>query len=269
MIVWGGYNILNYYNTGAIYDPAGDTWTPISTNNAPAGRIWQTAVWTGNKMIVWGGYANTVYYNTGGIYDPAADTWTPTSTVNAPSGRDWHSAVWTGSKMIIWGGYNGSIYFNSGGIYDPATDTWTSTTTENAPNARWHHSAVWTGNKMIAWGGFGNSTYYNTGGIYYNPVVVSIRNISTEIPEIFSLSQNYPNPFNPSTVIRFQLSVAGNASLKIIDLLGREIATLVNEKLDAGTYKVDWNASEFPSGVYFYRLTAEGYGETRKMLLIR
>ncbi|MCX6162141.1 MAG: hypothetical protein NTV87_12520, partial [Ignavibacteriae bacterium] len=91
MIVWGGYNgsylntgglydpssNINYYNTGAIYDPAGDTWTPISTNNAPAGRIWQTAVWTGSKMIIWGGYANTVYYNTGGIYDPAADTWTP------------------------------------------------------------------------------------------------------------------------------------------------------------------------------------------------
>ncbi|MCX6160779.1 MAG: T9SS type A sorting domain-containing protein [Ignavibacteriae bacterium] len=65
------------------------------------------------------------------------------------------------------------------------------------------------------------------------------------------------------------MSVAGNASLKIFDITGKEVATLVNEKLNAGTYTVNWNGTRFASGVYFYRLTAEGYGETRKMMLIR
>ncbi|MCX6162361.1 MAG: T9SS type A sorting domain-containing protein [Ignavibacteriae bacterium] len=96
-----------------------------------------------------------------------------------------------------------------------------------------------------------------------------INQISTETPAGYSLCQNFPNPFNPSTKISFQLPVVSSSSLKIFDITGKEVATLVNERLNAGTYTVDWNASEFPSGVYFYRLTAEGYGETRKMMLIR
>ena len=81
--------------------------------------------------------------------------------------------------------------------------------------------------------------------------------------------QNYPNPFNPVTVIRFQLSVVGKVSLKIYDMLGREVEILVNEKLNAGTYGVDWDASNFPSGAYFYRLRTEGYTETKRMILLK
>ncbi|MBX7044783.1 MAG: T9SS type A sorting domain-containing protein [Ignavibacteria bacterium] len=93
----------------------------------------------------------------------------------------------------------------------------------------------------------------------------------TIAPDKFSLSQNYPNPFNPSTVIRYQLSVAGFTTLKVFDLLGKEVASLVNEKQSAGSYSVDFNSSEYnlPSGIYFYTLTAGDFKETRKMVLIK
>jgi hypothetical protein len=84
----------------------------------------------------------------------------------------------------------------------------------------------------------------------------------------FRLS-NYPNPFNPSTNISFYLPDAGNVSLKIYDLLGREAATLINDNLNAGNYSVEWNASNFASGIYFYTLKLANYSETKKMLLVK
>jgi hypothetical protein len=92
---------------------------------------------------------------------------------------------------------------------------------------------------------------------------------SPAVPIEFSLYQNYPNPFNPSTVIRYQLPVNSWVTLKIYNLLGQEIATLVNEFQDAGFKSVEWEAGEVGSGVYFYKLTAGNYISTKKMILIR
>ncbi|MDD3558424.1 MAG: T9SS type A sorting domain-containing protein, partial [Melioribacteraceae bacterium] len=89
-------------------------------------------------------------------------------------------------------------------------------------------------------------------------------------PEKFHLSQNYPNPFNPSTVIKY--SIAGQqefVTLKVFDVLGREIATLVNKKQSPGNYSVTFDARELSSGVYFYQLTAGKAKETKKMILSR
>jgi len=106
---------------------------------------------------------------------------------------------------------------------------------------------------------------------------VGIIKIS-ELVKDFKLYQNYPNPFNPSTIIRFQIPNSengkwkienGKITLKIYDILGKEIETLINEKLNPGTYEATFNASQYPSGVYFYRLTTEGYNETKKMILLK
>src|SRR5256885_3207979 len=94
-----------------------DSWTATSTLNAPDGREFHTAVWTGTEMIVWGGY-NGSALNTGGTYAPSTDSWTGTTTTNAPSARSNHTAVWTGTQMIIWGGADGMTYFNTGGRYN-------------------------------------------------------------------------------------------------------------------------------------------------------
>jgi hypothetical protein len=88
-------------------------------------------------------------------------------------------------------------------------------------------------------------------------------------PIEFALSQNYPNPFNPGTVIRYQLPVASQISLKVFNVLGNEITTLVNDYKPAGSYDVDFSSANLSSGVYFYQLKAGTVIQTRKMLLIK
>ncbi len=99
--------------------------------------------------------------------------------------------------------------------------------------------------------------------------VIGIVNINTNVPDNFSLQQNYPNPFNPQTKIRFAIKSASFTELKIYDILGRELKTLVNENLKPGEYEVSFYAANLPSGVYFYRLNTEGFTQTKKMILIK
>ncbi len=91
----------------------------------------------------------------------------------------------------------------------------------------------------------------------------------TQLPQNFSLSQNYPNPFNPTTVIRYQVSGMSHVTLGVYDVLGQEVAMLVNEEKFPGSYEVNFNASNLSSGVYFYTLRAGNFVETKKMLLIK
>jgi hypothetical protein len=89
------------------------------------------------------------------------------------------------------------------------------------------------------------------------------------IPQVFSLKQNYPNPFNPATSIEFTLQRAGNVSLKVFDILGNEITTLVNGYTEAGPHTVKFNASDLASGVYFYKLMSGSSSEVKKMVLMK
>jgi hypothetical protein len=112
-----------------------------------------------------------------------------------------------------------------------------------------------------------NGTQTGVGTFCNAPVTVESDSIS--IPDKFELSQNYPNPFNPSTIIRYQLPMAGHISLKVYDVLGNEVATLVNEDKPTGSYKVEFDASNLSSGIYFYKIQAENFIETKKMLLLK
>jgi len=89
------------------------------------------------------------------------------------------------------------------------------------------------------------------------------------IPKEYSLSQNYPNPFNPVTHLEFGISNLGFVSLKIYDVLGREVKTLVNEIKTAGKYKIEFDGSNFASGVYFYRIEAGDFVQTKRMVLVK
>jgi len=98
---------------------------------------------------------------------------------------------------------------------------------------------------------------------------IGIEPISFEIPKEYLLSQNYPNPFNPITNIGFQIADFGFVSLKVYDVTGREVATVVSEKLAVGKYEINWNASGLGSGVYLYQLQTGKYTQTRKLILLR
>jgi photosystem II stability/assembly factor-like uncharacterized protein len=132
-----------------------------------------------------------------------------------------------------------------------------------------------------------NTVYFfdkNTGwiaansGIIYKTItggITGIQNISSEVPSAYSLSQNYPNPFNPTTKIRFSIvsspHVLGGdlVLLKVYDVQGREVQTLVNETLQPGTYEASFDGSMLNSGVYFYKMVTGNFSETKKMLLIK
>ena len=110
----------------------------------------------------------------------------------------------------------------------------------------------------------------NSGSAYiYNGFVVGVDNSENEIPFSFQLNQNYPNPFNPRTKISWQLPVGSWQTLKIYDVLGNEIETLVNEEKPVGTYEITWYAENLSSGIYFYRLQAGDFIETKKMILMK
>lgn len=96
-----------------------------------------------------------------------------------------------------------------------------------------------------------------------------VKKTGNEVPATYALGQNYPNPFNPRTVVSFSLPVAGDVSLKVCDVRGRVVQTLVNERLNEGTYEATFDGSTLNSGVYFYRIVTEGFSETKRMLLIK
>jgi hypothetical protein len=136
------------------------------------------------------------------------------------------------------------------------------------------------------------ASYSQTGGAYLNGIIDDIRiynvaltqdqidslfyegttdieDINLTIPEVFELYQNYPNPFNPTTNIEYSIPEASFVQLKAYDILGNEVATLVNEKQSAGTYRADFNGEGLSSGLYIAQLTAANYTQTIKMVLLR
>lgn len=93
--------------------------------------------------------------------------------------------------------------------------------------------------------------------------------VNEQLPKPFSLGQNYPNPFNPTTIISYQLPVSSNVTLKIFDILGREVATIVDEFRKAGYYKEVWDASNYASGVYFYKIAYNKFTSIKKLAVVK
>jgi hypothetical protein len=109
-------------------------------------------------------------------------------------------------------------------------------------------------------------------GVWKRPlseIVTSIKEISAAFPTEFLLSQNYPNPFNPTTTFRYSIPNESKVIIKVYDIIGREVVTLVNEEKSTGNYELTWNAANLPSGIYFYQLRAGDYIKTKKMILLK
>lgn len=153
---------------GARYNPAADTWRPMSAVGAPPASA-MAAVWTGTQLLVWGA-AN----GQDARYDPVTDTWTPMSMVNAPTPRISAMVTWTGRQMLVWGGccappHSGHGGFDvDGGLYDPRTDTWTPIGDANGAVAPESYATAWTGSQLVVWGGCCNppGTTLGTGSRY-------------------------------------------------------------------------------------------------------
>jgi hypothetical protein len=269
------------------------------------GNNWQFAdVGLGNYCLSIGTCGNYLFAGTDmGIYRStmAGQNWTQ---MNYGLNYGWiHSIVSTGNTLFI-GTFMGGVFRSSnfGGSWDQKG---LSGKTVNALLV--HNTYLLAGttegvyvssNYGESWSSFsqgfsnniiytllkaGNYIYAVTGALVWRrPLseIVGIQNISTEVPLQFSLKQNYPNPFNPVTKIRFDIprwrGEGGWTTLRVYDVMGREVQTLVNERLQPGTYEATFNiesATEhrrtFGTGVYFYKLITDGFSETKKMLLIK
>jgi hypothetical protein len=176
MLVWGWSAADRIQTTGALYNPATDTWRPMSQAGAPGSRSVHSAVWTGTEMIVWGGQilitprtAQTV--SDGARYDPASDTWAPIAIPNlAP--RESATAIWTGREMIVWSGIGrtagseSNVYFDDGAAYDPVADTWRPLSAATVLSPRTRARAFWTGSRMLVWGGSSRQGKHVDGALY-------------------------------------------------------------------------------------------------------
>ena len=137
-----------------------------------------------------------------------------------------------------------------------------------------HISLISSGNKLFAFWMDDYSGLYQIWECIIDIGTINIKIINSEIPEKFFLYQNYPNPFNPFTKINFDIPSllsknSDDVVLRVFNILGKEITTLVRGKLSSGKYSVEWNASNMPSGIYYYRLETGDYSSTKKMVLIK
>jgi ligand-binding sensor domain-containing protein len=232
----------------------GTAWTVYTTSNSglPDNYVRSIAIdGSGNKWIG--------TYNSGlAKYD--GTTWTVYTTAN--SGLPNNDV----RSIAIDGSGNKWIGINSGlAKYDGTT--WTVYTTSNSglpDNSVWSIAIDGSGNKWIGTGGSGLAVYKEGG------VAVSVKEIvNKNIPGAFALFQNYPNPFNPSTNITFSIPTKSFVSLKVFDLIGREVAVLAAQEMSAGNHALQWNATNISSGVYFYCLKAGLFSETKKLVLLK
>ncbi|MCZ7615276.1 MAG: T9SS type A sorting domain-containing protein [Ignavibacteriaceae bacterium] len=105
--------------------------------------------------------------------------------------------------------------------------------------------------------------------IYKRTFVVSVEELDSEIPVDYKLEQNFPNPFNPTTTIQFSIPELSFVKIEVFNTLGEKVTTLVSEELFAGNYKYEWIAENLPSGIYFYKMKADSYEQTKKLVLLK
>ena len=193
---------------------------------------------------------NVVYTQTGNSGCPGSSTfvhkWIVRNIVNGATGESLSSGHWASGTT--------------------KTKSWNTTL-----DASW----VWSNCKASAFayfytGSLSSSTSYilNTKKVPVN-LVTGVENPGPTVPSGYMLSQNYPNPFNPSTSIHFAIPKNGNVTLKIYDIVGNEVSTEINGYMNAGYYNVEVDGSKLSSGVYFYKLTAGNFSETKKMILAK
>jgi hypothetical protein len=240
-----------------------------------SGNVYVTGSSTGSGFNY--DYA-TIKYNSSGVqqwvqrYNGPGNTGDQAESLALDgSGNVYVTGVSVGSGT---GGDYATIKYNSSGVQQ-----WVQRYNGPGNDDDWAYSLAvdGTGNVYVTGYSYGSGTYYDYATIKYSQPV-GITPISNEIPESFRLEQNYPNPFNPVTRIRFDnppspLSERGDRGgfvrLIVFDILGREVAVLVNEQLNPGTYEVEWNADNFPSGVYYYELVSGEFRQTNKMILVK
>ncbi|MBS4034202.1 MAG: T9SS type A sorting domain-containing protein [Ignavibacterium sp.] len=254
-----------------VYDLVTETWSTLP--DMPRYRWGLSVVAFENKIYVLGGRSLDVRPPSIDVYDPQDSSWS--TVTNIPTPRYKLAACVVDNNIYIIDGWysssSGPIY-DTVEVYNPITNVWTTGTSMPVSVASFDGYAL--DGKIYMYGG-SCTTHPNIGicDIWeFTPSPVSVDS-DVSAPIEFTLEQNYPNPFNPSTTIKYSIPELSFMTIKIYDVLGSELAILVNEEKPVGSYELSWSAVNLSSGVYFYQLSAKGgagsYLETKKMILIK
>jgi hypothetical protein len=264
-------------NRVARFNTQTNTWSSLGTGSSNGvNNVVRALAVVGNEVVVGGEFtsAGGVSANRVARFNTQTNTWSSlgTGSSNGVNGEVLALAV-VGNEVVVGGLFTsaGGVSANNVARFNTQTNTWSTlgTGSSNGVNERVSALAV-VGSEVFVGGSFTSA-----GGVSANRVArwnsgtSRVEQLSPTAPKTFLLEQNYPNPFNPSTTIRYQLPVASEVKLEVYDVLGKKIATLVNERQSAGSYQVVWNASGLSSGTYFYRLQAGTFVETKKMIMVK
>jgi len=304
---YAGYDGSYIERIGHATSPDGVEWTKDSLNKpvmdvGDPGEWDDTEVFPGPKSILfdgsiykmwYGGTASNYIYKIGYATSPDGINWdkdTSNPVMRPGLQGSWDGACVVPSTVIFDGTtyhswYSGTTegfikwrvgYATSSDGIDWEKDTLNNPVLNVGPFGSWDNASAWscsvifdTVYKMWYSGGAIGSGRI---GYAYDTTVVSVETIYDINPEQFVLTQNYPNPFNPSTKIKYQIPLLSFITIKVYDVLGNEIITLVNEEKPAGTYEVEFNTAQnniLSTGVYFYQLKPGNYLATKKMILIK
>lgn len=277
---------------------SGMTWDSVNTDTSKVRSLVDCYFWSKDSGIVVGNYRSSGSYANGyaAILKTTNSglTWERTYLSNRVGELCWKISfvnkligfvsIWkeSGLSYILkttdagssWNEIPFMIYEQEGiGFINENTGWvggWSGPTYETTNGGSNWHQVPW-GYHLNRFRFINDTIAYSVGRTVYKYTTkpIGIQQISTEVPSRFYIHQNYPNPFNPSTKISFSLPVSSYTTLKIFDVLGKEIKTLVEQNLGPGNYSITWNADENPGGIYFYKIISDNYSESRKMVLIK
>jgi hypothetical protein len=248
----------------------GSSWSVLGSgiNNV----VYALTVYNGN-LIAGGLFANAGGNSANDIASWNGNSW---SNLGAGVGGGFYPYVLSlttyGNDLYVAGLYTIAGNLTTNGIAKWNGSTWSGLGSGffNTANVCGAYASTIYNNNLVCGGIFSGAGGNGAGNIaQWDGIVTGLHYNNHNTPDKFQLHQNYPNPFNPSTNIKFDVARSGNISIKIYDMQGREVAVLVNENLNPGSYNVSFNASNLPSGSYFFRLEAQGFSQTNKMILVK
>jgi hypothetical protein len=251
-----------------IYDPATDTWTTKA--NMSVARLYPQGVVLNDTFYVSGGLIGSPWTGQKTVqkYDPTTDNWE--LGTNLIHGRVGHTTNVVNGKICAIGGDTQPPVVENVEEYDPQAETWT--VIDPTPRAMiLHTSSVYDNLLYVFSGSTTNITRVTlTDSVFsYYLSTSSSESQKNQIPDVFVLHQNYPNPFNPSTTIGFTLPKSEFVELKVYNILGKEVSTLVSNKLNSGNHTYQFNGNNLASGIYYYRIQSGEFQDMKKMVLIR
>jgi hypothetical protein len=278
VLIHGGVGDPGYLDDMWIFDLSDNTWTEIIPVGAkPSPRHYhKIAEISENKFLLYGGYDTARVKMDTWLYDLTLNSWTELNLPVNPLHRYMHTLVSIGdNKAMLYGGRKSSTSgMAETWVFDLDDTTWTKDLNTLNPPGLYQHMMSETcldgSRNVVLFGGASasgeiNETWTFGGGDY----ITDVETEDIHPPASFTLMQNYPNPFNPATNIIYTIPEQSKVMLKIYGIAGNQIDILIDEEKAAGIHEIKWNATDLPSGIYFYQLKAGEFIQTKKMILLK